>query len=131
LKRRIERGKVSVDKARRPSELRAAETRGEKVRKITRTADGKIIIDGKKVPAYVMPKTRKEFLLDVEIGKMLAYRADALTMAQIRFKFGVTRKKISARAELLRKLVDAGQAEWIKNLLRQAGEEVRFSGGEE
>ena len=116
---------MSLNGARRPSEVRAEELRENTVCGAKKAAKGKVSIGGKKVNGYKMPKTRKGFLLDVEIGKMIANRGDALTADKIMGKFGITKKQLEKRAELLKGLVKAGQVQWIKSLLYEAGRVTR------
>lgn len=85
---------------------------------------GKISIDGKNLKRLKPPKTRKEFLLNVSVGRLLAQRDGTLTKKQIIKKYGITEGQLNKKIRELAPIVRAGRDKLTKNILNMIGNET-------
>lgn len=77
----------------------------------------------KKLPLYEMPKTKREFYLDVEVGKWLLEFPDALTKTEIIKRFRTSGKKFDERAIIIAPLLKEHERMQIIDLLLEMGRE--------
>ena len=122
MKRKVE----SRGKARRPSQVRMDEEMerfwGLKIK------GGRVCFGpGKSLKRYRRPKTRAEFLRDVEIGKVIAAMPNALPVDVICGKFGLTRKQFEKRAKELELLVLAGRDQLTRKFLYEMAAQIHGS----
>ena len=89
---------------------------------------GKISIDGKNIKRLKPPKTRKEFLLNVSVGRLLAKRDGALTETQIMKKYGISKAQLRKKMKELAPLVRAGGDKLTKKILFMIGNEIGKDG---
>ncbi len=86
----------------------------------TRTGKGRV-----RIPGYVLPRNKRRFKLDVEIGRYLLETPDALSREEIIKYFGIGSRQFNQRARMLAPILKADEIERITKLLLEMGKPRR------
>lgn len=79
--------------------------------------------DRKAIPKYRMPRDKRIFRLDAEIGRFLMDSLDAMTKAEIIRHFGISERRFNARARNIAPILKKFEKQQVMELLFEMGKE--------